>query len=394
MALDIPAIRKALAEHDLDGWLLYDFHGSNPIARSVLGFDPSQIGTRRWFYLIPRQGEPVAILHAIEPHALRGAPGNSVLYRSWRELEGLLKQHLSGLRRVAMEYSPGAAIPYIGRVDAGTVEMVSATGVQVASSADLVQMFEARWTPEQKAMHDRAARDVLLAKDEAFALVRERLATGAAVRESEVQAFISARFEARQLTTDHPCIVAVNDHASDPHFETGPGPNDREIKKGDLLLIDLWAKDAGHPRAVYYDATWMAFCGPQVPPKMREVWEAVKGARDAAVDFVTTSVASGRTLHGWEVDDVSRNYIDERGYGPYFLHRTGHSIGLEVHGNGVNIDNLETRDQRRLMSGLCFSIEPGIYLPEFGVRSEIDMYVGEGQAEVTGDIQRELLLLA
>jgi Xaa-Pro dipeptidase len=394
MALDVAGIQRALAEQDLDGWLLYDFRGSNPIARAVIGFDESQIGTRRWFYLIPRQGEPLAIMHAIEPHALRGAPGNSVLYRSWRELETLLKQNLAGKKRVAMEYSPGAAIPYVSRVDAGTVEMVTATGVQVATSADLVQMFEARWTPEQKAMHDRAARDVMLAKDEAFALVKERLAAGKPIKESEVQAFISARFEMRHLFTDHPCIVAVNEHASDPHFETGKGPDDREIKQGDLLLIDLWAKDADSPRAVYYDATWMAFCGPDVPAKMREVWEAVKGARDAAVKFVTDSVAAGRTIHGWEVDDVSRGYIEERGYGPYFLHRTGHSIGLLVHGNGVNIDNLETRDQRRLMAGLCFSIEPGIYLPEFGVRSEIDMYVGEAAAEVTGGIQRELVLLA
>jgi Xaa-Pro aminopeptidase len=394
MALDVAGIQQALREQDLDGWLLYDFRGSNPIARAVIGFDESQIGTRRWFYLVPSKGEPVAILHAIEPHALRGAPGTNVLYRSWRELESLLKQHLSGRRRVAMEYSPGAAIPYVGRVDAGTVEMVSATGVQVVSSADLVQMFEARWTPEQKQLHDRAARDVMLAKDAAFALVKDRLAAGKPVTESEVQGFISDHFRQHHLFTDHPCIVAVNDHASDPHFETAAGPHDREIKKGDLLLIDLWAKDADNPRAVYYDATWMAYCGSQVPAKMREVWEAVRGARDAAIQFVTDSVGAGRTIHGWEVDDVSRRYIEERGYGEHFLHRTGHSIGLLVHGNGVNIDNLETRDQRRLMPGLCFSIEPGIYLPEFGVRSEIDMYVGEGTAEVTGGIQRELLLLA
>ena len=194
--------------------------------------------------------------------------------------------------------------------------------------------------------------------------------------------------------THHPCIVAVNEHASDPHFETHAGPDDREIKKGDLVLIDLWSKVAGDPRAVYYDATWMGYCGRELPARMREVWEAVKGARDAAVAFVIEAVGGGRTLHGYEVDDVSRGYIEERGLGPYFLHRTGHSIGYEVHGNGVNIDNLETRDQRRIVSGVCFSIEPGIYLPEFGVRSEIDMYVGESAAEVTGDIQRELLRLA
>jgi len=394
MALDVAAVQRALGEAKVDGWLLYDFRGSNPIARSVIGFDPKQIATRRWFYFLPAQGEPVAIQHAIEPQALRGAPGRSVIYRSWRELEQILADTLKGTARVAMEYSPGAAIPYVGRVDAGTIEMVRAAGPEVVTSADLVQMFEARWTPHQKELHDRAARDVSLAKDEAFALVKERLAAGAALKESEVQAFIAARFAHRGLLADHPCIVAVNDHASDPHFETAAGPGDREIKKGDLLLIDLWAKVADDPQAVYYDATWMAYCGADVPARMREVWETVKGARDAAIQFVIDSVAAGRTIHGYEVDDVSRDYIERRGYGPQFLHRTGHSIGYEVHGNGANIDNLETRDQRRLMPGLCFSIEPGVYLPDFGVRSEIDMFVGEGAAEVTGDIQRELLLLA
>jgi Xaa-Pro aminopeptidase len=393
--MDIAAIQKALAEEKIDGWLLYDFRGSNPIARSVIGFDDHQIATRRWFYLIPAKGEPVAIQHVIEPKALAKAPGRPALYRSWKELEGLLKTHLSGMKRVAMEYSPGAAIPYVARVDAGTIEMVeAAAGVDVVSSADLVQLFESRWTPEQKDLHDRAAHDTMLAKDSGFALIRESLASGRPVKESEVQAHIQAHFEAHGLFTHHPCIVAVNDHASDPHFETAAGPNDREIKKGDLVLIDLWAKVANDPRAVYYDATWMGYCGPQVPERMVEVWQAVSGARDAAIAFVKDSVAAGRSIHGYEVDDVSRDFIEQRGFGPYFLHRTGHSIGYEVHGNGVNIDNLETRDQRRIVPGVCFSIEPGVYLPEFGVRSEIDMYVGEGAAEVTGGIQHELLLLA
>jgi Xaa-Pro dipeptidase len=392
--MDLIGIQKALAEDGIDGWLLYDFRGSNPIARSVIGFDESQIGTRRWFYLIPAQGEPVAILHVIEPHATRGAPGKTVLYRSWKELEALLREHLAGKRRVAMEYSPGAAIPYVSRVDAGTIEMVRAAGPEVVSSADLVQLFEAVWTTEQKALHDRAARGCLAAKDAAFALIRERLAAGARVTESEVQALIGRRFNEEGLYSNHPCIVAVNDHASDPHFETASGPNDRAIVKGDLVLIDFWAKVANDPRAVYYDATWMAYCGQDVPPKMREVWETVRGARDAAVEFVTRSIGAGKTIRGAEVDDVSRAFIDARGYGQYFLHRTGHSIGYEVHGNGVNIDNLETQDRRTLVPGVCFSIEPGVYLPEFGVRSEIDMYVSQGHAEVTGDIQRELLLLA
>jgi Xaa-Pro dipeptidase len=393
--MDLPAIQSALTEQQIDGWLLYDFRGSNPIARSVIGFDESQIGTRRWLYLIPRQGQPVGILHVIEPHVLRGVPGPTVLYRSWKELDYLLKTHLAGMKRVAMEYSPGAAIPYVSRVDAGTIEMVrAAAGVEIVSSADLVQTFEARWTLEQKALHDRAARDTLIAKDEAFALIKERLRSGIPVTEQDVQMFIQGRFDARGLTTHHPCIVAVNDHASDPHFETGPGAGNRAIQKGDLVLIDLWAKVANDARAVYYDATWMGFCGQEVPARVKEVWEAVRDARDAAVDFVTRAVAEKRTIHGYEVDDVARDVIEKRGFGPYFLHRTGHSIGYEVHGNGVNIDNLETRDQRKIVPGVCFSIEPGIYLPEFGVRSEIDMYVGEAAAEVTGDIQRELLLLA
>jgi Xaa-Pro aminopeptidase len=392
--MDIPAIQKVLAEQQLDGWLFYDFRGSNPIARAVIGFDERQIATRRWFYLIPRSGEPVAILHAIEPHALKGVPGRNVLYRSWRDLESLLRTHLAGLKRVAMEYSPGAAIPYVSRVDAGTIELVRAAGPEVVSSADLVQDFEARWTPEQKALHDRAARGCHAAANAGFELIRTRLAAGQPVRESEVQALIVRRFSEAGLGTDHPCIVAVNDHASDPHFETGPGPDDREIRQGDLVLIDFWAKVADDARAVYYDATWMGYCGREVPAKMREVWETVRGARDAAIEFVKTSVAAGRRIHGYEVDDVARGYIEERGYGEYFLHRTGHSIGYLVHGNGVNIDNLETRDQRRIVPGVCFSIEPGVYLPEFGVRSEVDVYVGEAAAEVTGQIQRELLLLA
>jgi Xaa-Pro dipeptidase len=392
--MNLAAIQAALAQQELDGWLLYDFRGSNPIARSVIGFDERQIGTRRWFYLIPRRGEPVAILHVIEPHATRGAPGRLVLYRSWKELETLLAQHLAGMKRVAMEYSPLAAIPYVARVDAGTIEMVRAAGPEVLSSADLVQVFEAVWTSEQKALHDRAARGCLAAKDAAFTLIRERLAAGRRVTESEVQALIAQRFAEQGLATHHPCIVAVNDHASDPHFETGAGASDREITKGDLVLIDFGAKVKDDARAVYYDATWMGYCGQAVPRRMLEVWEAVKGARDAAVDFVMRSVASGTAIHGYEVDDVSRAFIEKRGFGAYFLHRTGHSIGYEVHGNGVNIDNLETRDQRQIIPGVCFSIEPGVYLPEFGVRSEIDMFVAQGRAEVTGDIQRELRLLA
>jgi Xaa-Pro dipeptidase len=392
--MDLAAIQRALREAALDGWLLYDFRSLNPIARRIVGFDTRQSATRRWFYLLPAKGEPIGIVHAIEREALGAAPGRRLIYRSWRELESHLQTVLEGMRRVAMEYSPRAAIPYVARVDAGTVELVRSLGPDVVTSADLVQQFEARWTAEQKTLHDQAARDTLLAKDEAFALVRERLAANLPVTESEVQAFIQSRFDARGLVTDHPCIVAVNEHASDPHFETSAGPKDHAIGRGDLLLIDLWAKVARDERAVYYDATWMAYCGEKVPPRIQEVWEAVRGARDAAIDFVQSAVAERRPLRGADVDDVSRRYIEARGFGPYFLHRTGHSIGAEVHGNGANIDNLETRDERTLIPGSCFSIEPGIYLPEFGVRSEIDMYIDSDEAVVTGDIQRDLVRLA
>ena len=394
--MDLDAVRAALVPAGIDGWLLYDFRGSNPIARKLVGWSERQIGTRRWFYWIPAQGEPVGIVHAIEREALGAVPGRRLVYSSWRDLEAHLAACLKGTKRVAMEYSPGAAIPYVSRVDAGTLELVRSKGPEVVTSADLIQLFEARWSPKQKALHDRAARDTLLAKDEAFALIQARHAAALPVKESEVQAFIQSRFEARGLTTDHPCIVAVNDHASDPHFETAAGPGDRDVKKGDLVLIDLWAKVAGDDDGVYFDATWMAYCGDAIPPRIAEVWAAVSGARDAAVAFIEKAVAEKRTIRGADVDDVSRAFITQRGFGPQFLHRTGHSIGAEVHGNGVNIDNLETRDERTLIPGICFSIEPGVYLPEFGIRSEIDVYVGEGTVEVTGGpqgIQRELTRL-
>lgn len=391
--MDIERVQKALVEADLDGWLLCDNHGSNPIARRLLGLRPERMTTRRWFYFIPRAGEPVGLVHVIEPAVLGSAAGSRRRYRSWRDLAEGLKAVLGATRRIAMEYSPGAAIPYVSRVDAGTIEMVRTAGPEVVSSADLVQFFESLWTPRQKALHDRAAKDVLATKDEAFALIRERLAAGPPIRETEVQAFVMARFAARSLEADHPAIVGVNEHASDPHFDPTAGPDDRQVKPGDLVLLDLWAKVTGEPDAVYYDTTWMAYCGSDVPASIRTVWDAVRGARDAAVAAVRGAMARGETLRGCDVDDVARGFIEARGYGPYFLHRTGHSIGTEVHGAGVNIDNLETRDERRLIPGVAFSIEPGVYLPSFGVRSEIDVFIGEREAEVTGSAQEDIARL-
>jgi Xaa-Pro dipeptidase len=392
--MDLDAIQQALAEQELDGWLLFDFHGANPIARRLLGLRGEGMSTRRWFYLIPRSGGPVAILHAIEPKVLGDVTGRRRLYRSWKELAAALAASLGGLRRVAMEYSPGGAIPHVSRVDAGTVELVRAAGVEVVSSADLIQLFDARWSARQKEMHDQAAARVLRIKDEAFALVRERLLAGAPIRESELQSFVLARFSHQGLVTDHPCIVAVDEHASDPHFETQTGADDREIASGRLLLLDLWAKLAEDPDAVYYDTTWMAYCGASVPQDIQNVWTIVRDARDAAIAAIVDARRQGRPIRGCDVDDAARGFISARGFGAYFPHRTGHSIGTEVHGNGVNMDNLETCDQRTLVPGLAFSIEPGIYLPKFGVRSEVDVYLDVEGVHVTGASQRDLVVIA
>ena len=388
--MDLAAIQKALVEQELDGWLLYDFRGSNPIARAVIGFDESQIGTRRWFYLIPREGQPVAILHAIEPHALRGAPGPSVLYRSWKDLEFLLEKHLAGMKRVAMEYSPRAAIPYVSRVDAGTIEMVRTAGAQVVSSADLVQHFEARWTPEGLASHRRAAAGLKEVLQAAFDHVTRGVGGKGSITEHSVQRFMMEQFRSRGLFCEPP-IVAVNANAGNPHHEPRARAS-APIRKGDLLLLDLWCREEA-AGSIWADITWMAYVGAKVPARFRDIWEIVAGARDAAVAYLRDSVALGKKVRGADVDDVARRHIQERGHGEHFLHRTGHSIGLEVHGNGCNIDGLETVDQRQLIPRTGFSIEPGIYLPEFGVRSEIDVYMDEGGVEVTTTVQDRIVPL-
>jgi Xaa-Pro aminopeptidase len=392
--IDVAAVQAALAEQELDAWLLYDFRGQNAIARSLAGVPQERMTTRRWFWLVPRTGESVAFVSALEPGVLE-VPGRRIVYRSWRELEWALQVELEGLRRVAMEVSPLAAVPYLGRVDWGTVELVRSFGVSVVSSGDLVQLFEARATPRQRSLHDRAATAVLAAKDDAFTLVRERLASGQAITESALLAFIGERLASGGLAADHPSMVAVNDHAANPHFETAAGPDDRAIAAGDLVLLDVWAKVAGEPDAVYGDITWMGYCGSDPSRRVAEIWAAVRDARDAAIDFVRAGVEAGRPVHGFEVDRAGRGVIEQRGFGEQFVHRLGHSLGVDGHGNGVNMDDLETRDERLLVPGLLFTIEPGIYLPgELGVRSEVNVFVGEDGIEVTTDIQRELVLLA
>jgi Xaa-Pro dipeptidase len=318
-------------------------------------------------------------------------PGKRIPYSSWTEQVAGLRKLTSGMGRVAMQYSPNCAIPYVSMVDAGTVELVRGTGVDVVTSAELIQTFEACWTPEALESHLEAGRRVDRVRAEAFALVRERTQNRAPLLDLDVKNFVRDGFAKAGLITDHGPIVGVNVNASNPHYEPTAEVNSA-IHAGDLVLLDMWAK-LDQPGAAYYDITWTYFCGATPPDDMRNVFQIVTGARDAAIERVTSSMSGGHPLCGFEVDDAARAVIDASGFGAYFTHRTGHSIGQEVHGNGANMDNLETHDERRVAPWTCFSIEPGVYLPDFGVRSEINLFVGEKEARVTGEMQRELVLL-
>ena len=391
--IDVQAVQAALAEQGIDGWLLYDFRGQNAIARSLAGVPPERMTTRRWFWLVRREGEPVAFVSALEASAL-DVPGRRVVYRGWRDLESGLREALAGLRSVAMEVSPRAAVPYVGRVDWGTVELVRSFGVEVVTSGDLVQFFDARLTPAQRELHDRAATVVLAVKDDAFALVRERLGSGEAIAESDLLAFVMRRLRDGGLAADHPAIVAVNEHSASPHFETSAGADDRVVAEGDVLLLDIWGKVVDEPDAVYADITWMGYCGSEPPARLVQTWEAVRDARDAAIAFAEDAVSAGRPVHGYEVDRAARSVLEARGLAEHTLTRIGHSLGTEVHANGVNIDDLETRDERLLIPRLLFTIEPGVYYAgEFGVRTEVDVFVGDGKIEVTTEAQTDLELL-
>jgi len=380
---DLNSVQTALQQLGFDGWLLYDFRGLNVLARRVLDLGSEAMLSRRWFYFIPARGNPRKLVHRIEPHALDSVPGTSQVYLRWQELEAGVQALVAGMRRVAMEYVPRNANPYVSRVDAGTVELVRSFGVEVLPSGDLVQLFEACWDDDQWTMHLEAARHTRSAFDVAFAFIAERIRAGGTVRETEVQRRILDHFAAHRLVTDHPPICAVNEHSGDPHYAPGPG-SDATIRAGDFILIDLWAK-CDRPRAVYSDLTWTALAGAEVPARHREVFGVVAQGRDAAIARVRGAFAGGASLQGWEVDRAARDVIERAGYGQYFCHRTGHSIGQETHGNGANMDDLETHEERRVLPRTCFSVEPGIYLPEFGVRSEVNVFVdAERQVHVTG----------
>jgi Xaa-Pro aminopeptidase len=388
--MNLERIQQEIRNQKLDGWLFFDHHLRDPLAYRVLGFTPPRTPTRRWYYLIPAEGEPRGLEHRVEPGMTRALPGEKVPYSSWGEQVDGLKRLVGGLKRVAMQYSPNCAIPYVSMVDAGTIELVRGTGVEVVSSAELIQAFEAKWTAEQLESHLEAGRRVDRVRQSAFEYLQARLRAGTATTEMDVKRFVLDGFGSAGMFTDHGPIVGVNGNASNPHYEPTEESH-AAIHEGDLVLLDLWAK-LDQPDAVYYDITWTHFLGANPPEKMREVFEVVTGARDAAVERVKSAVSAGRELCGFEVDDAARGVIRGRGYGEYFTHRTGHSIGVEVHGNGANMDNLETHDERRVVPWTCFSVEPGVYLPEFGIRSEVNVFVGDGEARVTGAIQRELAL--
>jgi Xaa-Pro dipeptidase len=387
----IEPIQKELRSAGLDGWLFYDFHHRDPIAARVLDLRDGGMGTRRWFYLIPSRGAPRKLVHRIESGALDTLPGRKLLYASLDELNENLPRLLGRARKVAMQYSPRNAIPYVSLVDAGTVEMVRAVGCKVMSSADLVQKFEACWSAEQYRSHLQAGRIIDRVTRSAFAHSAASVRSGARLTEYDLQEWILEKFRAHRITTQEPPIVAVGPHTGDPHYEPRAARS-AAIRAGDLLLLDVWGK-LDRPGSVYYDITWVGYLGDKVPAKYSEIFGHVRDARDRAIAFVQQGVAAGRVLQGWQVDSVAREVICKSGYGKYFLHRTGHSIGQEVHGNGANMDSLETRDSRTVLPRTCFSIEPGIYLKDFGVRSEVNVYVDQSQARVPGPVQTGILPL-
>ena len=390
--MNLESIQPELRKAGLDGWLFFDHHERDPLAYRVLGLKPTGHVSRRWYYFIPAQGEPRGLVHQVEPHVLSALPGTKIRYARWQEQESGLQQLLRDAKKVAMQYSPRCAVPYVALVDAGTIEWVRSLGVEVVSSAELIQRFEAQWTPAQLEMHLETGRRVDRIRAEAFDLVKQATRAGNPLDEYGVQQFVMRRFRDAGLVTNHPPIVGANVNAADSHYappETGSAP----IRRGDLVLLDLWAKLSDEPEAVYYDITWMAFCGDEVPERMRQAFAVVVGARDAGIRLVQAAVSSGRILRGFEVDDAVRGHIESCGMGPYVRHRTGHSIGREVHGVGANMDNFETHDERPVIPWTCFSIEPALYLPDFGVRTEIDLFVEERSARVTGEMQREIIRL-
>jgi len=391
--MDLQTIQDAVRQADVDGWLFYDFHNREHVAYRILGLDIEQMTTRRWFYWVPARGEPVRLVHGVEASRLDALPGDKQVYATWKQLREHLDGILGGASTVAMQYSPNCDIPYVSLVDAGTVELVRDAGnVEVVSSADLVSMFEATFGEEGVASHRRAMALLHRIKDEAFEKIGSSIASGTPLTEHDIARFILDRFEQEDLTPGHDVpIVGIGGHPANPHFEPTP-ENALPFAPDQTILIDLWAREQS-PEAIFADITWCGYSGEQPPEEYVTIWEAVTEARDAACQLVIDRFESGQPLEGWEVDAASRKVVEAAGYGEHFIHRTGHSIGHEVHGNGANIDNYETRDRRTILPGTAFSIEPGIYLEgRMAVRTEVDVLITpDGAAEVSGPIQDGLI---
>ncbi len=391
MPLDIGAVQASLAAAGLDGWLLYDFHGSNPVAQSLVGLTHApKMTTRRWYYYIPAAGEPRGLVHAIERHNLDGLPGAMQTYAGRRSLDEGLDRLLQGARRVAMEYSPGCAIPYVSRVDAGTIEAVRQRGVEVVSSGDLIQQFEAVWTPAQVATHLAASDALHRIKDRAFDVLRQ-VAAGTPTTEYALQQQMVGWFADEGLVSADPPVVAVMASAGNPHY-LPTASSHCPIERDQLVLLDLWGKQST-PGAVFADITWMAYTGTTVPDEMTRAFAAIARARDEAVGTVQAGLDAGRPVRGCEVDRAARAVLQQTGYGEAILHRTGHSLGESVHGNGAHLDDYETQDERQLLPGSGFTVEPGLYFPTFGVRTEINVVIIGTEARVSGPRQAAIAAL-
>jgi Xaa-Pro aminopeptidase len=388
--MDLSAIQQALRERNIDAWLFYDHHHRDPIAYRVLGLPDGLMVTRRWYYLIPAKGEPVKLVHKIEAGHLDTLPGAKRQYAGWQELFAGLKTLLARQRNIAMEYSPNNIVFTVSLVDAGTVDMIRGLGKNVVSSQDLVAQFEATWSEEQIRTHFAARDRIDAITAAAFPEIGRRVRSGGTT-EHEIQQWFMEAFARESLVTDDPPIVAVNANSGNPHYEPR-ADRPAAIREGDFVLLDVWAKQ-NIPGAVYYDITWTGFVGKTPMDRQREIFNVVAEARDIGVKTVQEAIAAGKPIAGWEVDRAVRGHIKKAKYGDYFIHRTGHSIGTEVHANGANMDDLEIHDERRILPNSCFSIEPGIYLPEFGVRTEVNVLVRQGSAEVTGKIQREIVII-
>jgi len=387
----LPEIQRALSDAGVDGWLLYDFRGINPIASSMLHFEG--MTSRRTFAFIPARGTPIALSHAIEQAPWKHWPSQwpKEVYSSWRSLEGFLAKQVGG-KRVAMEYSAGDAVPYLDRIPAGVIEMVRAAGAEVVSSGELVSRFYATWNATHIESHERAAEEIAAIAQRALRVAGERARTKQPIAEHELMAWILEQFRKANVSTDHGPNVSAGANAANPHYEPSADAP-RLIREGDILLIDLWAREATN--LPFADQTWMASVG-QPTSEAKDIWNAVMGARDAAIDLVRARAAAGQPVRGADVDDAARAVIDKAGYGQYFTHRTGHSIdSRDIHGSGPHLDNLETREERLLVPGVGFSIEPGIYIPgKIGMRSEVNVYIVPGEAVVTPrDYQRELMIV-